>query len=354
MNVLALLSDALLSTLRSVLRNDHRVVTAPRGGDLLGAVRTAAPDVLVLEPSAVPTAEWGTLTEFLARAGTPTVVVYTTTTQPAMRATVELARLGVRHIVLKGYDDTPRNFRALFDALATEFWISTLHARLAPHWALLPANVAEAVAYLFRVPSRVRDVAQLAEVAGVTPRTLHRQLRRAGLRSAKRLVLAARVEWAHALLRTGHLRVAEVSARLGYDSPRRFRRESQLLTGLPPAALRRTLAGDGLVTVLHARLVDASDEETPDGEAPDDLAVDASTSVVPGDPRSDAHDEVHDDGHDEPRAKGPDDVATRPRGDRRGDPHGHEPDAANGQPRLHGRGDARPDGPEDTARGAAP
>ena len=256
MNVLALLSDSLLSTLRSVLRNDHRVVVPPAGRDLLGAVRASAVDVLVLEPSAVAPADWPTLTEFLARAGTPTVVVYTTTTQPAMRATVELARLGVRHIVLKGYDDTPRNLRALFDALATEFWVSTLHARLAAHWAQLPANIAEAVTFLFRLPARVRDVAALADVAGVSPRTLHRQLRRVGITSAKRLVLAARVEWAHALLRGGHLRVGEVAARLGYPTVRRFRRETQLVTGLPPAALRRALATDGLVAALHARLAD--------------------------------------------------------------------------------------------------
>ena len=279
MNVLALLSDSLLSTLRSVLRNDHRVVVPP-GRDLLAAVRSTAVDVLVLEPSAVAPADWQTLTDFLAHAGTPTVVVYTTTTQPAMRATVELARLGVRHIVLKGYDDTPRNLRALFDALATEFWVSTLHARLEPHWARLPANVAEAITFLFRLPARVRDVAALADVAGVSPRTLHRQLRRAGIASAKRLVLAARVEWAHALLRGGHLRVGEVAARLGYPTVRRFRRETQLVTGLPPAALRRTLAADGLVAVLHARLVEPAppdDDETGD-DAPEDTAGDKVTA----------------------------------------------------------------------------
>ena len=270
MNVLALLSDSLLSTLRSVLRNDHRVVVPPAGDDLLAAARAAGADVLVLEPSAIAPADWATLTDFLARAGTPTVVVYTTTTQPAMRATVELARLGVRHIVLKGYDDTPRNLRALFDALATEFWVSSLYGRLAPHWALLPTNVVEAVTYLFRLPARVHDVAALADVAGVSPRTLHRQLRRAGITSAKRLVLAARVEWAHALLRGGQLRVGEVAARLGYPTARRFRRETQLVTGLPPAALRRALASDGLIAVLYARLVERAptdDGPTLDGGA---------------------------------------------------------------------------------------
>ena len=255
MNVVALLSEHLLTTLRAVLRGEHRV-TAPRAlGELAAAVREAAADVIVVEPGVVPTAQWSHLVAMVQQADTPTVVVYTTTTPPAMRATVELARLGIRHIVLKGYDDTPGHLRALFDALAAEFWTSTLHARLAPGLAQAPAGVRDAVAYLFRSPDRVRDVAELAALAGVAPRTLRRWLERAGIASAKRLVLAARVEWAHALLRSGQLPVAEVARRLGYDSPRPFRRETLLLTALPPATLGRRKSGDEVVEMLLGRVM---------------------------------------------------------------------------------------------------
>ena len=261
MKVAALLSDHLLSTLRAVLRNDHRVVTPGTHGDVVGAVHAADADVLVLEPSIVPGGQWPDLLALLRQAGTPTVVVYTTITPPAMRATVELARLGIRHIVLKGYDDTPRHFRALFDALATEFWASVLFARLEPHWRELPPSVRDAVAFLFRSPDRVRTVGDLARLAAVTPRTLHRQLARCGIASAKRLVLAARVEWAHALLRTGQLQVQDVAERLGYPSARPFRRETQLLTGLPPALLGRRVGGEELVEMLAARVRAAGSAE---------------------------------------------------------------------------------------------
>ena len=254
MNVVALLSDHLLSTLRAILRNDHRVVTPHRDDDLVRAVHAAAGDVLVLEPATVPSAQWPSLLEFLRRAGTPTVIVYTTITPPAMRATVELARLGIRHIILKGYDDTPRHFRELFDALATEFWSSVLYQRLAGHWHDAPSGMRDALAFLFRCPDRVRSVSDLARVAGVTPRTLHRWLARVQIASAKRLVLAARLEWAHTRLCTGHLQVGDVAARLGYPSPRRFRRETQLLTGMPPAVLGRRLTLDELVELLYARV----------------------------------------------------------------------------------------------------
>ena len=207
MNVVALLSDHLLFTLRAVLGDEHRVVTPPIEGDVV-------------------------------------------------RATVELAAVGIRHVILKGYDDTPRRFRAVFDTLATEYWSSALHERLAARWIDLPASIRDAVALLFRHPDHVRDVAALARIAGVAPRTLHRRLGQAGIASPKRLVLAARVEWAHALLRSGRLGVAEVAVRLGYPTARRFRRETQLLTGLAPAQFTRRLVPAELVDRLALRVTE--------------------------------------------------------------------------------------------------
>lgn len=239
MDVVALLSDPLLTTLRVTLRRDHRLLTAPAHDGLVATMRESAADVIVLEPSIVPPAEWPSLLAFLKQTDVPTVVVYTTLAPPAMRATVELARLGVRHIVLKGYDDSPRTFRALFDTLATEYWDSALLARLRPRLRLLHPRAREAVSYLFRAPHRVRSVAELAGVAGATPRTLHRWLARAELPSAKRLVAAARVEWALSLLRSDDLSVVDVAARLRYAHSRRLRREARLLTDRPPASLQR-------------------------------------------------------------------------------------------------------------------
>lgn len=258
MDVVALLSDHLLSTLRAVLRNEHHIMALPPLGGLVAGLEEVEADVIVLEPPTVPPSQWPELLTFLQRAGTPTVVVYTSITPPAMRATVELARLGVRHIVLKGYDDSPRHFRALFDALATEFWVSPLYQRLEARCRPLPPRIRDAVGFLFRAPHRVRDVAGLAGAAGVAPRTLHRRLTGAGIVSPKRLVASAHVEWGLAQLRTGTLQVREVATRLGYPTARGFRREAQLLTGLPPAALTRCIAGDPLVDVLYAglRLVD--------------------------------------------------------------------------------------------------
>lgn len=256
MDVVALLSEPLLTTLRVVLRTDrsHRIRTPPPVPGLMAAVREAGADVFVLEPSAVPPAQWDELLAYMRAAELPTVVVYTTLAPPAMLGTVELARLGVKHIVLKGYDDTPRHFRALFDLLSAELWRSPLHDQVAPMLGHLPGQIRDAVAYLFRAPHRVRDVAELAALAAVTPRTLHRWLGRAGIASAKRLVAAARVEWGVSQLRSGTQTVGLVAANLHYPTPRRFRREAHLLTGHPPAALRWGMDPDTLTSTLLERV----------------------------------------------------------------------------------------------------
>src|SRR5690606_21470108 len=116
---------------------------------LIAGLRDLEADVVVIEPAVVPAADWDALVAALRTLGTSTVVVYTTLAAPAMRATVELARIGVRHIVLKGYDDSPRHFQSLFEALATELWRSQLYDRLLPRITALPGPVREAVGYLF-------------------------------------------------------------------------------------------------------------------------------------------------------------------------------------------------------------
>jgi len=269
MDVVALLSDPLLTTLRVTLRHDHRLLTTPMGSGLVDGLRETSADVIVLEPSVVPASEWRELVAFLSQTELPTVVVYTTLAPAALRATLELARLGVRHIVIKGYDDTPRTFRALFEALATEFWSSTLFAQLEPRLRPLPPRLREAMAYLYRAPHRVRSVGELAAVAGTTPRTIHRWLARVELPSAKRLVAAARVEWALALLRSETISVVDVAARLRYAHMRRLRREARLLTDRPPAALQR-LDADSLVALLWESVTTRWEDDEDDMAAFDD------------------------------------------------------------------------------------
>jgi AraC-like DNA-binding protein len=272
MDVAARLSDPLLTQLRIALGGEHAVLPV-QGWDHFGAVlRERVVDVAVLEPSPLAPGELPALLALLADHPATPVVIYTSITAPAMQATVELARRsGVRHVIFRGVDDTPSRLRALLLEIAGDPWHSALLPWVAARVARTPGGVGRAVGQLFRVPQQFHEVPDLARAAGMTRRTLERWLTRAGIVSAKRLVVSARVERGHHLLRESRADVADVARRLGYPSARLFARQVHLAIGRPPSMLRHAVTGDELVAQLVAWLT-TSEERTVwnarDGEIP--------------------------------------------------------------------------------------
>ena len=259
MEVAARLSDPLLSTLRIALGGDHVVLPLPSWGALAHTLGERRVDVVVLEPAPLRDDELRTLVELLERHPAIPVVVYTVVTTTSMRATVALALAGARQVVLKGFDDTPRRFRALLEELGDAAWRSELWPWVAERVAHTPARIEGAVERLFRYPHRYVDVADLVRASGLTRRTIERWLGRVGIGSAKMLVLSARVERAHHLLRHSAASVGEIATRLGFPSARLFARQVRLATGCPPTALRHALTSAELREALTERLVAGSD-----------------------------------------------------------------------------------------------
>jgi AraC-like DNA-binding protein len=254
MEVAARLSDPLVAALRIVLGDQHALLPISSWMGLERTLQERSVDVVVLEPCPLREDELRALIELVARHPATPVVVYTFVTPLAMRATVELARVGARQVVFKGFDDSPRRFRALLEELGDAAWSSALWSWVAARLAHTPARVERAVERLFRYPHRYVDVADLVRASGLTRRTLERWLARAGIGSAKMLVLSARVERAHYLLRHSAAPIGDVAARLGFPSVRLFARQVRLATGHPPSALRHALTAAELQAALAARL----------------------------------------------------------------------------------------------------
>ncbi len=254
MHVVARLSDYLLTQLRTALARDHTLLAVPNWNDLGGVLRGRAVDVAVLEPTPVGPDELAPLLRLLASHPAVPVIVYTSVSPDAMRVTVELARRGVHHVVFRGIDDAPGRFRALMQDLADASWRSTLWPWVEERMARVPAPLERAVRELFNAPHHFSDVADLAKSSGLPRRTVERWLTRVGIASAKLLVVSARVERAHHLMRSSAADVASVAERVGYASPRLFARQVGLATGWPPTALRYAVSADVLVARLIAAL----------------------------------------------------------------------------------------------------
>ena len=254
MHVVARLSDYLLAQLRAALAREHTLHAVPNWGELYGVFRGSPVDVAVLEPAPVGPDELAPLLRLLASHPAVPVIVYTSVSPAAMRVTLELAQRGVHHVVFRGIDDAPSRFRALMQDLADSTWRSALFPWVAERVAHVPAPLERAVRELFNAPGQFADVTDLARAAGLTRRTVERWLTRVGIASPKLLVVSARVERAHYIMRSTNLDVSAVARRVGYASPRLFARQVALVTGWPPTAFRYTVTADDLVRRLVAAL----------------------------------------------------------------------------------------------------
>ena len=174
MEVLARLSAPLAAQLQIALAGEHSLTVVDGWGALLLAIRERPVDLVVLDPRTSGGLELGQARELLARHPTLPVVVYTTLAPDSMQATVMLAKLGVQHVVLRGFDDEPRRFRQMLEPAARGS-AQQLGARArAAASADAPVLFVRAITRLFEAPQEFVDVDELARMSGMTRRSLDR------------------------------------------------------------------------------------------------------------------------------------------------------------------------------------
>ena len=256
MDAAALLPSPLLSQLRVALGQAHRVHAATTWSELDALTRRTAVDVLVVDPTMEgPTGGVAAVIELAARHPSVPLVPYVALSPASLRAVVELAAHGVEQVVLHRFDDEPQRFRDLLERRAGDALTETLLQELAASLARLPLPLAAAVRRMFRQPQRVWSAQDLAASAGMSRRTMYRQLEAAGFASPRRLVQGARLLRAYLYLRDSGNLVEDVVAKLHYGSPHVFVRHTRETFGLTPSALRRGVEGPEIVARLARRLL---------------------------------------------------------------------------------------------------
>ncbi|MEO6525998.1 MAG: AraC family transcriptional regulator [Gemmatimonadaceae bacterium] len=254
MHVVALLPRNLLSHLRIVLGDLHSLDTATDSAELHSLLRSLDVDVLIADP-AVHEGKWARVLEEVIRTypGMP-VVLYTTLTPSAMRQVVHLARFGIQHVVLNRFDDEPRRFLDLIERAPAHPLAEQMLRELAAPLAALPVAVVRAIEQLFRSPALVKNSQDLAELAGMIPRTLYRHLTPVSLQP-RQLLICARLLRTYTLLRDPGTRLKEIALKLGYASPDHLSEQLREWSGCSPKDLRSTLTPEEFVHVLATQLL---------------------------------------------------------------------------------------------------
>ena len=255
MEVVALLPAPLLSHLRVVLGTAHEVVPVNDWVSLAEAIRQRPVDVAVLDPQSVRGVQLTEIFAILEQHPSLPVVLYTYLSPGMLGAVAELARHGVREVVLHRFDDEPRRFLDLLERQPGFALGEMLLEPLGAPLSRLPTTLARAVERLFRSPSRVLDVSDLANSAGMTVRMVYRKLDAAGLASPRVLVQTARLLRAYTHMRDPGLLIEDIARKLGYQSPRLLTRQMQEATGMTPTEVRSRLSASEFVAQLGARLV---------------------------------------------------------------------------------------------------
>lgn len=254
MEVAARLPSPLLSHLRVALDDEHALTVADGWSDLIEVARTRPIDIVVADPRADGKIQIDEVRVLLGRYPTLPVVVYTSLTPESLKATVELAKHGVRHVVLRGFDDEPRRLRELIERLPAHRFSDIVLQGLAPNLERAPELLRRAIARLFEAPHAFQGVEDLAAAAGMTRRNLDRWLDRLGLASARMLLLGARLTRAMFYMRDPGYLLDDIIRKVGYASPRLFARQVRAATGLTPSMLRQHVEPEKFMEQLAARL----------------------------------------------------------------------------------------------------
>jgi AraC-like DNA-binding protein len=104
----------------------------------------------------------------------------------------------------------------------------------------MPAWIEPVLAAAHQFENSAVDQSRLATEAGMTPRTFRRQFQSVMGMSASEYVISARINHARELLGMTQLPIKKIAEQLGYKDVSFFTRQFKKVTGVAPAAYRRT------------------------------------------------------------------------------------------------------------------
>jgi AraC-like DNA-binding protein len=259
LNVASHLSASLRVPLRIALGEGHRIAEATNWDDLADTLRRRPIDLVVADPAAEGPVDVKAVTDVMDRFPSTPVLVYTALTPSTVAAMAQLSRHGLRDVVLHRVDDTPERFQQVIERVARRLPPDRVLLGLAESMEKLPIAIARTLKQLFERPKAFQSGNDIAAHAGVSLSGLYRSLREVGIRSPKRLLIAARVLRAHTYMREPGHSIGEVATKLGYSHPRILAKHTDLVLGVKPRQLRRRMSDEAIVE----RLVEWIYDHTP-------------------------------------------------------------------------------------------
>ena len=258
MVILTLVHAPAARLIGAALAANGRVITSATALCFAASLEKERVDVVIVDPSVEPTRTASRvganpIVRSLSRAAAPPFIIYLSDGRASLPLRAALVRLRPAMVAARGIDDQPERIRAMVDSAVASRTAEELVSRLDDRLALVRATLGDALADAVRCPLECDSVAALALAAGMSCRALSRELKDAGLASARDWLAAGRVLRAHWELRDPALRIRHLVAIMGYSSEEPLGNDVAALTGMTPSELRR-LSRAELVTIVADRL----------------------------------------------------------------------------------------------------
>ena len=283
MLVLGAVPGPQLRELRRAMPDRFGVAPARTWGEALATIRTRPVELAVVDPLLAGRASASEIERLRVNFPSLPFILYTTLTPETAAVLLALGRRGIRHVVFVRYDDSRVHLRRVLTEEAARSTSRQLLDQLA--WALapLPSELRSVLEGVLQSPAEIVTIQQVAARARVDRRTFERWFTRLGLPSPRHFLAAARVLYAHRLLRDPGFTIEDVAERLGYAQTKTLQLHARTYLGLTVGEMRLTLAPeDALQRVVRGFLLSRRGHTSRTGLTPSERSSAATTSRPAG------------------------------------------------------------------------
>jgi AraC-like DNA-binding protein len=244
MLVLAAVSDLQYQRLRGAVVPPFSLARAPTWDVALETIRGRPVEIAVVDP--MLGGSRGQEVERL-RVLFPSLplILYTPVMTPELAPVLlAMGKCGISQVVLSPTEDHPDRLRNLLSEEAMQAASHRLLDQLTTALAPLPPELRWVLEDAMRSPGAVQTIQQFAARARVDRGTCARWFSRAGLPSPRDILAAARVLYAHRLLRDPGFTIEDVAKRLGYAQAKTLQQHARKYLGLTAGEMRLSLTAD--------------------------------------------------------------------------------------------------------------
>jgi AraC-like DNA-binding protein len=253
MDIAAYLHPNLLAHLAIAAGAKHRILGSDSWESLSLKIRSEPIDLAVLDPMADGKVRSSAILSVLEEFPSVPVILYAQLSPETLQATVDLARAGVRHVVLFRYDDDEKRFLELIESQPGAALAQILLRHLEAPLEKVSGVLRRGVERMFGAPGHFDTLPDLARSSMVSKRTIYRQFAEAGFASPRKFLVAARLLRAYAYMMEPGNTLEMAGQKLGYE-PNSFRRQVRIFFNTTPQKIKRSMPQEEFVEKLAIAL----------------------------------------------------------------------------------------------------